>query len=223
MWRLLQPPIALFLHLWVRVEATGLEHIDNGRGGLFVMNHQTFLDPLLVAVLLHRPVSFLARDSLFRVPLLGWLLRQTWVIPISRESVRGGSIRAAVERMESGFLVGIFPEGTRSSGESVKAFRPGFLAIVRRTGQPVYPVAIAGADRILPRGAWFVRPGRVRIAYGCPLLPGEIDQLLNSGDERVQAEAMRQRVATLFDEALTRLRPPLDADGATEERGQEQS
>jgi 1-acyl-sn-glycerol-3-phosphate acyltransferase len=119
LWRMLHWPFSFFCCTWVRVRTQGQEHIDNSKGGLFLINHQSFLDPLLVAVKLTRPVSYLARDNLFRIPILGWILRHTHVIPISREAARGGSIRVAVERLEAGFLVGLFPEGTRSTDDEV--------------------------------------------------------------------------------------------------------
>ena len=173
-----------------------MENLDNTKGGVFLINHQSLLDPIMAAVLLSRPVSFLARDSLFRIPVLGWILRRTYVIPISREAARGGSIRTAIERLHQGFLVGMFPEGTRSSGNDVSRFRPGFLAVVRRTNQPVYPVGIAGTDTCLPRGAWFVRPCRVKVVYGPPLSPEEIQQLHDSGrDDAELCELVRLKVA----------------------------
>ena len=205
LWRTLQPPVALWCRIWLRLRVQGLEHLDPRRGGMFLINHQSYLDPVLVAVLMNRPICYLARDSLFRIPVLGWFLRRTQVIPISRESVRAGSIREALERLEQGYLVGIFPEGTRSSGDTVKTFRPGFLALVRRTGQPVYPVAIAGADRVLPRGAWFIRPRPVRIVYGPALTVDELQLLNSSGDDRVLAELARGKVAVCHAQALAQL------------------
>jgi 1-acyl-sn-glycerol-3-phosphate acyltransferase len=195
LWRLLRIPFRLFCHCWIRLRIHGQEHIDSTRGGLFLVNHQSFLDPLLVAVFLNRPVSYLARDSLFRVPVVGWILRNTYVIPISREAARGGSIRVAVERLESGFLVGIFPEGTRSVDGEVRTFRPGFLALARRTQQPIYPVGIVGADRIMPRGAWWIRPGRVQIVFGSPMSASELNQLHTSKDDGKLCELARGRVA----------------------------
>jgi 1-acyl-sn-glycerol-3-phosphate acyltransferase len=201
-WRTLQPPVALFCRLWMRLKVYGLENIDPNRGGLLLINHQSYLDPVFAAVLMDRPVSYLARDSLFRVPVLGWLLRRTYVIPISRESVRAGSIREAADRLHQGFLVGIFPEGTRTSGDSVRVFRPGFLAVVRRTNQPIYPVAIAGADDVMPRGAWFIRPRPVRIIYGPPLTDDQVQKLIAGTDDRECAEMARQRVAEYHQQAL---------------------
>ena len=129
------------------------------------MNHQSFLDPLFVGVRLTRPLAYLARDSLFRIPFIGWVCRLTHVIPISRTAFRASSIRTAMDRLKQGFLVGIYPEGTRSSG-APKEFRPGFLALVRRAEVPVYPVAVVGADRAMPRNAWFIRPVKVTVVYG---------------------------------------------------------
>ena len=195
LWRLIRIPFWLFCKSWVRLRVVGREHIDNNRGGLFLVNHQSFLDPLFVAVFLGRPVSYLARDSLFRVPVIGWILRNTHVIPISREAARGGSIRVALERLESGFLVGIFPEGTRTSDGKVGDFRPGFLALARRTQQPIYPVGIVGADRIMPRNSSWIRPGRVDVVIGAPFTPSERQQLHDSIDDGELCRMARSRVA----------------------------
>lgn len=205
-WKVIHVLFFLFCRSWIRLRASGQENIDNTRGGLFLVNHQSFLDPLLVAVLLSRPVSFLARDSLFRVPVLGWILRSTYVIPISREAARGGSIRVAMERLESGFLVGIFPEGTRSTTGEVKSFRPGFLSLARRSQQPIYPVGIAGANRAMPKGALWIRPVRIEVVYGKPLTAEELDRLQNEKDDSALAEMARQRVAECASQAAERLR-----------------
>ncbi len=203
-WRTLHWPCWVLCRTWLRVGCSGLENIDNTKGGLLLVNHQSFLDPLLAALWLTRPVSYLARDSLFKVPVVGWLLRHTNVIPISREAARGGSIRLALERLEQGFLIGIFPEGTRSSGTEVRAFRPGFLAMVRRTNQPVYPVGIVGSSRAMPRGAWWIRPGRIQVVYGTPFTPEEMASL-QSGDDAAFCELARQRVSACVAIAQTQL------------------
>ena len=194
LWRLVRVPFWLFCKSWVRLRVVGREQIDSTRGGLFLINHQSFLDPLFVAVFLGRPVSYLDRDNLFLIPVIGWILRKTHVIPISREAARGGSIRLALERLESGFLVGIFPEGTRTSDGKVGDFRPGFLALARRTQQPIYPVGIVGADRVMPRSSNWIRPGRVDIIFGAPFTPAELNQLHDSNDDGALCRLARSRV-----------------------------
>lgn len=196
-WLLVHLVVYLPLRLWCRTVAIGRENLDAGRGGILLINHQSYLDPLFVGVRLSRAVSYLARDSLFRVPFVGWICRTTHVIPISRTAFRGGSIRTAMERLQQGFLVGIFPEGTRSSGRPEK-FRPGFLSLVRRSDVPIYPVAIVGADRVFPKGAWFVRPGKVTVVYGQPLSADELQRLHGGDDEQELAEMIRQKVESLY-------------------------
>jgi 1-acyl-sn-glycerol-3-phosphate acyltransferase len=202
LWRLVRVPFWLFCKTWVRLRVVGREHIDSTRGGLFLVNHQSFLDPLFVAVFLGRPVSYLARDNLFRIPVIGWILRKTYVIPISREAARGGSIRSALERLESGFLVGIFPEGTRTSDGKVGDFRPGFLALARRTQQPIYPVGIVGADRIMPRNSNWIRLGRVDVVIGAPLTLSERQQLHDSVDDGALCRMARSRVEACTQQSL---------------------
>jgi 1-acyl-sn-glycerol-3-phosphate acyltransferase len=200
LWNLLRIPVRWFCSTWIRVTVSGTEHIDQTRGALLLVNHQSYLDPLLVGVWLDFPVSFLARDSLFRIPLLGMLLRNTGVIPISRSSARSGSIRAAVERLEAGTVVGIFPEGTRSSGTEPQRFRPGFLAVARRTEQPVYPVGICGSDRAMPRGAFWVRPTRIHVSFGRPLSQELREQINSNADDKAICEEIRVLVAELQNE-----------------------
>ena len=194
LWRALHWPCWALCLTWLRVKCSGLENVDHTKGGLLLINHQSFLDPVLVALWLTRPVSYLARDSLFKIPILSWLLRHTYVIPISREAARGGSIRLALARLEQGYLIGIFPEGTRSSSTDVRAFRPGFLAMVRRTNQPVYPVGIAGSGKVMPRGAWFIRPGKIQVVYGAPFT---LEEMANaeSGADTAFCDLARQRVS----------------------------
>lgn len=114
-WSVIQIVLRLAFALWLRYRARGHDKITHRGGMLLIINHQSFLDPLLVGLPLRRPVSFLARDNLFRVPFVGWVLRNTYVLPINRESAATGALREMIARLKAGFWVGIFPEGTRST------------------------------------------------------------------------------------------------------------
>jgi 1-acyl-sn-glycerol-3-phosphate acyltransferase len=199
-WRIIQFPVSVLFRVWSPLKVQGLEHIDPKRPGLLISNHQSFLDPLLLAVRMVRPVSYLARDGLFRVPILGWVLRSTYVMPISRTATRSATIRSAVERLDRGFLVGIFPEGTRNTGE-VGDFRPGMTAILRRSRVPVYPVGISGADKVWPRGGWFIRPRRIRVVFGSPITPEQVESLSQSERKSDLVEYIRSRVVELHEQA----------------------
>ncbi len=193
-WFSFQVIVRVVFAIWLRYRAFGIHRIPREGGGLILINHQSFLDPLLVGLPLQRPVSYLARDSLFHVPIIGWILRNTYVMPISRESAGAGPLKEAIRRMKHGFLVGIFPEGTRSSDGTVGPFKPGFVALVRRSKLPVYPVGIAGADRAFPRGSLFLRPAKVTVVFGEPISAERIRQLNSEGGEDLLVEFARSQV-----------------------------
>jgi 1-acyl-sn-glycerol-3-phosphate acyltransferase len=185
-WRTIQFVMQIVFCFWLRYRARGIDRLPAEGGALLLINHQSYLDPLLVGLPLRRPVSYLARDSLFRVPVIGWVLRNTYVMPINREAASTASLREGIRRLRHGFYVGIFPEGTRSSSGTMGELKPGFLALVRRANVPVYPVGIAGAFQALPRGAWFLRPVKVCVVFGDALTREELEAL----DKASQPEAL---------------------------------
>jgi 1-acyl-sn-glycerol-3-phosphate acyltransferase len=187
--------------VWLRYRARGCERVPSDGGALLVVNHQSFLDPPIVGTALTRPVSFLARDSLFRLPVLGWMLKRTYVIPINRDSASSSTIRLAAQRMRDGFLVGIFPEGTRSEDGRIGPLKPGFIALIRRADVPVIPVGIAGSGTALPRDARFIRPRTCRIVFGEPIDMETIRALCGKGSEQALLDQVRSRMIQVQREA----------------------
>jgi 1-acyl-sn-glycerol-3-phosphate acyltransferase len=206
LWFVSQVVVGLVFTFWLRYRARGVERVAAAGGGLLLANHSSFLDPLLVGLPLRRPVSFLARDTLFPVPFIGWILRHTYVMPLSRDTGGAAGIRETLRRLEEGFLVGIFPEGTRSADGSLGKFKPGFAALVRRTDLPIYPVGIAGANRALGRGSRFLKPCRVRVVFGEPFARETIAALRQRGREDDLVEAVRARIGECQKEAEEWLR-----------------
>ncbi len=200
-WLTIQFTLRLVFLLWLRYQCRGLKNVPRSGGGLVLVNHQSFLDPMLVGLPLQRPVSYLARDTLFPIPFIGWALRQTYVMPINRDAASTASIREALRRMEHGFLVGIFPEGTRCVDGEVGDFKPGFVTLIRRVNLPVYPVGIAGAHEAMPRGALRFLPRQVRIVFGEPLKREDLDRLCVKGQEEALVEFARNAVVACQKEA----------------------
>jgi 1-acyl-sn-glycerol-3-phosphate acyltransferase len=194
-WYICQVILGVVFTVWLRYRARGVERIPTAGGGLLLTNHQSFLDPLLVGLPLRRPVSFLARDTLFKIPVIGWILRHTYVMPLRRETGGAAGIRETLRRIDQGFLVGIFPEGTRSVDGSLGTFKPGFAALVRRTSLPIYPVGIAGAHRALGKGSLFMKPCRVCVVFGDPFPAKVIAELKQRGRETELVAAVRARIA----------------------------
>lgn len=199
-WRVFQLFMQNLFVFAFRYRVRGTEQLPPG-GALLLMNHQSFIDPLVVAVSFHRPVSYLARHNLFSVPVIGTILRKTYVMPIRRDSAATESIRAAIERLQQGYYVGIFPEGTRSRDGVLQEMKPGFLAIIRRANVPVIPVGIAGAGAAYPRGALLIRPRTVRVVVGTPFSTAEIKEFLDQGQTSQFMTELRHRLQSAMDEA----------------------
>ena len=136
---------------------------------------------MLTGLALKRPISYVARDSLFPLPVIGWVLRNAYVLPINRESASSRLIKAMIGRMKHGFLVGMFPEGTRSGDGVVGEFKPGFIAMIRRCDVPIYPVGIAGSFEAMPRGVLLPRFRLVRVVYGEPIPAGRNPPVFGAG------------------------------------------
>ena len=198
-WLTLQFIVRVASAFWFGLRYHGRQNIPKDGGGLLLINHQSFLDPAFIGAQ-GRPVSYLARDTLFPIPLIGWVLRNCYVMPINRDAASTATIRQALQRMEHGFTVGIFPEGTRSDEGDVLEFKPGFISFIRRSKLPVFPVGIAGAHLAMRRGKGLkFRP--VRIVIGKALCPEKLAELSKKGREEELIEFARQSVITCQTEA----------------------
>ena len=201
LYHFLQLCLQLTVPVYLRFRARGVEHVPKSGPALFVVNHQSFLDPMMVGIPISRPLRFLARDTLFRQPLMRAFLKKVYAIPVNRDSASSTTIRQAAAQLQRGFFVGIFPEGTRSTNGELGALKPGFIALVRRAHAPIIPVGLAGTGAAFPRGAWFVRPKTCRIVYGAPLQPEMLAKLKGHGSEQALLDAVRDAMAHCYEEA----------------------
>ena len=118
------------------------------RGGvLIVSNHQSYLDPVLLAVKLHRPLSYMAKSELFENPFLAWLIRNLNAYPVRQGEGDVGAVKETIRRLQEGHALNLYPEGTRSPDGTLQPLLPGVGLIVRRAGVPVVPASGAGDVR----------------------------------------------------------------------------
>ena len=201
-WRVIQIVLQFFFSVWIGVRSRGIENLPAG-GALLLINHQSMLDPLLVGLWLKRPVSFLGRENLFDIPVIGWILRNTYVMSIRREAAGTESMRKSIARLQHGFYVGLFPEGTRTTDGQLGTLKPGFIAIARRGGTPIVPVGISGGFQALPRGSYFLRPVKVRVVFGEPIPIERVNQLCEKGREQEFVQVVTDRIEECFQLAET--------------------
>jgi 1-acyl-sn-glycerol-3-phosphate acyltransferase len=180
-----------------RLRVEGRENWPTTGGGLVCANHQSFFDPPLVGLTCPRRMNYLARDSLFRMPMLKQLIAFLDAIPIDREGGGLAGLKETLKRLKECELVLIFPEGTRTRDGEVAPLKPGFIAVARRSRAPLVPVAIDGAFQAWPRTAWLPRFSRLAVVIGPPIPTSEVESL---NDDDLLAE-LEQRILTCHSRA----------------------
>ncbi|QDU28613.1 1-acyl-sn-glycerol-3-phosphate acyltransferase [Anatilimnocola aggregata] len=168
-----------------RLRWQGAEHFPREGGALICSNHQSYFDPVLVGLTCSRRMNYLARDTLFKNPLLAPLIRFLDAIPIDREGGGLAGLKETLRRLKAGEQVLIFPEGTRSQDGEVSSLKSGFCSVARRSKVPLVPVGLDGAYQAWPRSAKLPRLGRIAVVIGEPLSPVLIASLT---DEQVVSE-----------------------------------
>ena len=138
---------------------------------VLVCNHQSLFDIPVMLVTVPGSTRFLAKRSLFRIPVFGWGLRAAGFVPVDREdrSRAKEAMDGAIEQLAKGRSILLFPEETRSLDGRIREFQRGGFLIALKAKCPVVPVGIHGTLGIQRKGSFRVRPGTVRVRYGRPV------------------------------------------------------
>jgi 1-acyl-sn-glycerol-3-phosphate acyltransferase len=200
-YRVVQYLLAILATVLVRWRATGQGNIPATGGVLLVSNHLSFLDVILLGISLRRPLNYVARSTLF-VSILGWFIRSVGAFPIQREGMGASGMKETLRRLRAGGIVTLFPEGTRSYDGQLGPLKPGIAVLVQRVGVPVVPAGVAGMFEVWPRSRPFPVPHPVRIHYGRPIYPNELEGL----DTEAITGLIRNRMEESFLEASRALR-----------------
>lgn len=166
-WSVVSP----VLHTYFRGRIEGAEHVPNTGPLLVVANHASDFDPPMLSCAVGRPVSFMAKEELFRVPVLSPAIRLYGAYPVKRGSADRSAIRAALQQLEQGWAVGVFLEGTRTRDGRIPNPKLGAALIAAKAQVPLLPVCLWGTHRILPKGVKVPRSVPVRIRIAPPILP----------------------------------------------------
>jgi 1-acyl-sn-glycerol-3-phosphate acyltransferase len=136
---------------------------------ILAANHASFLDPPLIGSGLHRDINYLARKSLFRYPVLGWILRTVNAVPVDRDGGGAAGLKAIMDRLHAGGAIILFPEGTRTVDGKLQPARSGIGLTVIKSDAPVVPVRVFGTYQAWGRSIRIPRPVPVAVKYGEPM------------------------------------------------------
>jgi 1-acyl-sn-glycerol-3-phosphate acyltransferase len=159
---------------WYRIEAIGVENFPKEGGVLLCSNHINNLDPIVVGIMIPRPVHYMAKEEIFKVPVLGNIVRKCNAFPVKRGFADRDSLRKGLKILKDGQVFGLFPEGTRSkTGELGKGLAgAGFFAL--RSDAWVVPCAVIGPYKSLRK---------LKVVYGKPIAMEEMKKSKASAEQ----------------------------------------
>ncbi|SDS45618.1 lysophospholipid acyltransferase family protein [Actinoplanes derwentensis] len=180
--------------LW-RLRTTGRQLLPWRGAAVLVANHASLID-ILVLFDLFRPYKWVSKSEIFKVPVIGWNMRLNGYVPLVRG--RGELVRRMMARcgelLEQGSPVLLFPEGSRSADGTLQAFKNGAFDLAVRHGVPVFPIAVHGTGRALPKHGLVLREQvTARVEVLAPLSPSDYP------DVNALRDAARQRIETALE------------------------
>ena len=186
-----------------RVRVVGADKVPTEGAFILAPVHRSNIDFALMSAITRRPMRYMGKDSIWKSKLLGRFVSMLGAFPVHRGSADRDALRACIDIVNGGSPLVMFPEGTRKSGPVVEDLFDGTAYVASRTGVPVIPVGIGGSEKMMPKGAKFLRRSQLVMIVGDPI---PAPQRSDSG--RVARHAVRDltdklqsEIQRLFDEA----------------------
>jgi 1-acyl-sn-glycerol-3-phosphate acyltransferase len=195
LWSIGRAVVLPVYRLLFRIKVEGLENIPRTGGIILCSNHIRAHDPPLLGMLAPRPVRFMAKEELFKVPVVGWfVLHGGGAFPVKRGTADRGALKQSLGVLAQGGCFGIFPEGTRSTTGKMSKLEPGTAYLALKSGATVIPVAFSGTYALF---------SRLLIRFGKPIdLSAFSGHKLTSETLETAGEVISQGIARQIDLTL---------------------
>jgi 1-acyl-sn-glycerol-3-phosphate acyltransferase len=195
--------------VYFRWRVFNAERVPVTGGVILAANHASFIDPPLVGSALARPINYLARESLFRYPGVGALLRSWNAVPVNRDGGGAAGLKAILDRLLAGGGIILFPEGTRTLDGKLQPARSGVGLTVIKSVAPVVPVRVFGSFEAYGRHMTIPRPHRVIVKFGQPMDFAALRAEAKTCD-KARLKEIYQQVADEILAAIGKLEPVAD-------------
>ena len=152
--------------IFFRARVEGIENIPVEGPVIIAANHMSNWDPMLLGTYICRNIHYMAKEELFRRPVISLILHQCHTFRVKRGAADRSAIKTAAKVLKEGHCIALFPEGTRSRSGRMRKAEPGVALIAKLSGAVVIPAAISGSDRILNKGCFLPK---LKLSFGTPM------------------------------------------------------
>lgn len=194
LFRVLRFLCDIFCRVYFRIEFEGVKNVPRNGPVILAANHESYADPIWLSIPFRYPLRYMTWDQVFKVPLLGGLIRSLGAFPVKVESGDRGALRTALAALREGGTLVIFPEGGRTRTGKLMPFKPGVIRLALDADAPIVPVTIIGGYDAFAPHHWFPRPRKVKVVYHEPLSLPPLNQTAEVKDYLYQQAARVQSV-----------------------------
>ncbi len=192
---------------YTRMSINGREHIPATGAFVLAPVHRSYPDTPIASCVTRRRMMYMGKDTMWKNRQLGWVISALGAFPVTRGTADREALRRAIEVLDRGEPLVLFPEGERKQGPTVQPLFDGAVFIAIKAGVPIVPVGIGGSERVMPKKAKFVYPRKVHVEIGppipAPVAPdgGRLPRTIY----KEQSALLHAELQRLFDLAMTRV------------------
>ncbi|NLS44365.1 MAG: 1-acyl-sn-glycerol-3-phosphate acyltransferase [Firmicutes bacterium] len=177
--------LRLVLGIAFNIKVEGKENVPPEGGVILAANHSSMLDPLLVGCAISRPIRFMAKRELFENPFLALIVPNLGAFPVKRGKNDKGAFHQALNIVKGDQVLGMFPEGTRSSDGRLQKAYSGVAVLAEKTGACVVPVGIVGVGRGIRKSTFPPKRRHIYISFGKPIVPSEVHSRISANQDSI--------------------------------------
>lgn len=184
----------LIFKAYFKLTKINTNNIPKG-GAILACNHRSNLDPVMLSAGANRPVAYMAKAELFQIPLLSQLITMYAAFPIERGKGDTQALDNAISMLKRGYVVGMFPEGTRHNGDRLGKIKSGVAFVAAASGMPVVPVALSNTDKSMAKGQKGIKSAHITVLFGKPIYFKDVSPDGSTSKENIRAFNERLCVA----------------------------
>ena len=202
-YRVVSSIVKVLSFVMFRPRVTGAEAIPAEGPVLIAPIHRSNIDFVFTLFLSRRKCFFMAKDSLFRIPVIRQVFMAMGAFPVKRGTADRESLALAEACLQEGLPLVLFPEGTRREGFHVTELHDGAAFVAARTGAVIVPVGIGGSERAMPKGSKMIRPTRITVVVGTPVQPPVTQGRIPRSVVAAKSEELRLNLEAAYHASLS--------------------